>query len=405
MSTSSWSDYISDDSYESSSSSSIPNYEISQYYLPHEIFQFSSNFIHPPHKRTFSLGDQPHKPMPLVSKEPENNISFIISTFNQHLESNEQKTAYAYIEQQIESLTNAKDKSKLLKTAAESCIRYFLYSQAEQYYKSAMTFDPYQTQIDLDFAKFYDERGEFKKAESILKSGLLVSQKAQSNSERLIDYYLKYNKLSSLRFFFGSTTLPIIRILGSFYEIFRGTSNSQSILRILLDSTSPSNSLIKSISESKILNSKPSIISQILQLFKCYLHSDYVHLLSQLSLGKFHTIPSIIYPYYETFTTLFSPSLELSKFKNVPKTVQQKLEFILVNQLAKLGFLSQSRFEYSTIAASTSSDQRYRVFYNAALTEYRYGDRSFVSLLLFQAAKTSPSKTRCDIMIALVKFD
>ncbi|KAH0793235.1 pre-mRNA splicing factor [Histomonas meleagridis] len=369
------------------------------YTLPSQHPKFRQNgFTEPPakanHRRSQSLNSYlPNH----IAKLIETDLEASLERYDQLIETHKPNEARAVLKELIKNCSNAKDKYRIYRSAADSNKRRFLNKEAFDLYTRAESIDPTAPQCYLDHAKLLDEIGKSDEAEEVLKKGLVQTHFSDQITVKLLKQFERRQRFSSARQILGQIYLnmhskgaPASVAEGILFEVRHGdVENALHLLSLIDQKTISKSGFFVELSE--------------------YLHRRGYNELS-LSYARLGTQRNITMP------NNWNQLLQLQTSEaDIINTLNKAKENLSQNTLSKLiqatALLLASRYNSLTISRIhmgeclllVSPDQRWRVFYNAAIIEMFYGDRNLSKLLLDQSFHISPQKYASIVLLACAK--
>lgn len=313
---------------------------------------------------------------------------------------------------------NMKDQSGIYREAAEYNKRHFFNKTVSKMYKEAEDANPSDHQNYIDHAKFLDDIGETDETERVLRTGLERTKMSEQIMIKLIKQYERRQQYSEARKLFG--------------YIFR-KERLHSIYKELGDSTERNKykssinlNAINSIFECTLFEIRHGKIYKALSLFnetckltdpKPTIYADMVDTMRKRGYLK----TSLRYARYavdkfpntqNNWISLIQLQTVNEEIKNILERAEQQFK---INQnpkieqtasliYAKNNSIIECRRLLASCMVKSKLDQRWRLYYNAAIIEMNYGDSSLVSLLLYEAANITPSKPASTIRLSLAKI-
>lgn len=419
--TESWSDVINappdslhymDDDAPTSNSNSALYAEDDDSYL---FYQYSLSTINTSHKRSNSLNNfRSHQLSPRRNSSSPSAASLLPCYMSEMLEEEEQnptmdlydslleknkcKEASELLSSMISSSHDSKEKSKIYRAAANSSKRFFFNNEACKSYEDAEAIDPDNAQNYIDHAKFLDEIGKITEAESVLQTGLEKTNMSDSIFTKLIKQFERRQKFDSVR-----------SILGRIYENpgFQKSTAPAFAEGTLFESRHGNiHSAILAFEEiSQLIPIKNNFYAELSENIKRRGFEAEAFNITKAGVDKFPTTPNNWCQLLQLQTSIAGiiTTLRNASDRIVP-LMMPKLEQTAAVMCASLDDLKRCREIYSELVAKVPSDQKWRIYYNAAIVELFYGDSSIPVLLLDLAASVTPEKFAPITMLAIAKM-
>ena len=328
-------------------------------------------------------------------EEDEPNVT--INGYDENLEKNEMENAQKILQKLVSRTKDPKEQSKIYRAAANSNKRHFFHNEACKMYELAEDADSESAQNYIDHAKLLDEIGMVNEAEHVLQVGLERTFIAESIITKLIKQFERRQKFDAIR-----------RTLGKIYK----TAGFQK-------STAPSfaeGALFES--RHGNINAAINVFNQICQLIpiKTGYYVEFAEnikrrgfirqalQITQTGVDKFPAMPNNwcqliqLQPSTEDIVFTLAKAAE-----RISPLMMSKLEQAAAVMCASYSQINKCRTILSECIVKVSSDQRWRILYNAAMIELLYGDSVIVILLLNAAAHITPDKFAPTIILALAK--
>lgn len=321
-----------------------------------------------------------------------------IEIYDKLLSENNEEAAENILKIIIRNAKDYNEQSSIYRSAADANKRHLFNKIALEMYKRAEEVDPQCVQNYIDHAKLLDEIGETDETEKILRIGLEKTMMSEQITVKLLKQYERRQQYSEARSVFGyiyskgrlnMTTISSI-IEGILFEVKHGN-----IIKALLV-------FDKILTETNV---KSSVFVDLVDTMRKRGYLNMALKYAQDGVKRFPNMPNNWISLLQLQSSKLDVQNILTKYqKHLSVNSISKIEQTASFLFAKNNSIKECRNLLSECIAKSAPDQRWRLYYNAAIIEMNYGASSIIPRLLQSADAITPSRSKSFIRLSIAKI-
>ena len=318
-----------------------------------------------------------------------------LANFEQKVTDHDTAGAKAVINELVLAETDAREKGRIVRSAAECAKRLSNIQLAIDLFEMGTTVDPASQASWIDRSKFLDELGEYTRAEDVLRIGIGHVQQSEQLARKLLKMYERSGNMREARAFlgevarWGSADADSIFVEGALFELRQGR------IELAME-------LLQMLKARK--DWKANVYSELVQFFE--------------RAGELQAIAGIVEEGVKVSPRNALVCQALLKIQpdaqSMVKILREsrakwtseftdKMVTTVCETLAARQSLGNVRSLMAEAIVQCSSRQRYKLLVTAATIEFVHSDPSLTPLILDFAVQVTPSKARPTVLILLAK--